>query len=256
MQRKPKSLWTETTEGELAVRFRADDEHEEALLRRRGDPSARARTRPTATPTSRCSTGRTPRAGCSRTSSCGRACPYRVVGGVRFYQRREIKDVLAYLRLLLNPQDVVSARRVINTPEARHRRRDRGGARGVRRDRAGRLPGGRAGAPTSSPSSATRARGAIAGFVGVMDRLRGVDSGAGRPSGGRGRGDRVRATSSSWRPNAPSRPRAGSRTSASSAGVAAEFEQRSPEGTSPSSSSRSRWSASRTSTTRRPGASR
>jgi DNA helicase II / ATP-dependent DNA helicase PcrA len=43
--------------------------------------------------------------------------PYRVVGGVRFYERREIKEMLAYLRLLVNPQDVVSARRVINTPK-------------------------------------------------------------------------------------------------------------------------------------------
>jgi DNA helicase-2/ATP-dependent DNA helicase PcrA len=42
---------------------------------------------------------------------------YRVFGGVRFYQRREIKDVLAYLRLLINPQDVISFRRVVNTPK-------------------------------------------------------------------------------------------------------------------------------------------
>ena len=43
--------------------------------------------------------------------------PYRVFGGVRFYQRKEIKDVLAYLRLLTNPQDVISFRRVVNTPK-------------------------------------------------------------------------------------------------------------------------------------------
>ncbi len=42
--------------------------------------------------------------------------PYRVVGGVSFYQRREIKDVLAYLRLLVNPDDIASLRRVINYP--------------------------------------------------------------------------------------------------------------------------------------------
>lgn len=42
--------------------------------------------------------------------------PYRVVGGMSFYQRREIKDVLAYLRLLVNPDDVASLRRVINYP--------------------------------------------------------------------------------------------------------------------------------------------
>ena len=42
--------------------------------------------------------------------------PYRVIGGVSFYQRREIKDVLAYLRLLVNPNDTASLRRVINYP--------------------------------------------------------------------------------------------------------------------------------------------
>lgn len=42
--------------------------------------------------------------------------PYRVVGGVKFYQRKEIKDVLAYLRLIENPADTVSLLRVINTP--------------------------------------------------------------------------------------------------------------------------------------------
>ncbi|MCL2781821.1 MAG: ATP-binding domain-containing protein, partial [Actinomycetia bacterium] len=42
--------------------------------------------------------------------------PYRVIGGVRFYERKEIRDALAYLRLAANPDDVVSLRRVINTP--------------------------------------------------------------------------------------------------------------------------------------------
>ncbi len=43
--------------------------------------------------------------------------PYRVVGGVRFYERREVRDALAYLRLLVNPADSVSLRRVLNTPK-------------------------------------------------------------------------------------------------------------------------------------------
>ena len=42
--------------------------------------------------------------------------PYKIVGGVRFYERREIKDVLAYLRVLLNPYDGLSMRRIINVP--------------------------------------------------------------------------------------------------------------------------------------------
>jgi DNA helicase-2/ATP-dependent DNA helicase PcrA len=42
--------------------------------------------------------------------------PYRIIGGVRFYERKEIKDALSYLRLMLNPHDDVSLRRVINVP--------------------------------------------------------------------------------------------------------------------------------------------
>src|SRR5687767_15355661 len=41
---------------------------------------------------------------------------YKIIGGVRFYERKEIKDALAYLRLVLNPHDDVSLRRVINVP--------------------------------------------------------------------------------------------------------------------------------------------
>ena len=43
--------------------------------------------------------------------------PYRVVGGVRFYERREVRDALAYLRVLANPDDSVSLRRILNTPK-------------------------------------------------------------------------------------------------------------------------------------------
>jgi DNA helicase-2/ATP-dependent DNA helicase PcrA len=42
--------------------------------------------------------------------------PYQIVGGLKFYERREIKDILAYLKLLVNPNDIVSLKRVINTP--------------------------------------------------------------------------------------------------------------------------------------------
>ena len=48
--------------------------------------------------------------------------PYRVFGGVKFYDRREIKDALAYLRALVNPDDEVSWKRIVNTPRARCRR--------------------------------------------------------------------------------------------------------------------------------------
>lgn len=42
--------------------------------------------------------------------------PYKIIGGVRFYQRKEVKDILAYVRAVLNPTDMVSARRIINVP--------------------------------------------------------------------------------------------------------------------------------------------
>ncbi|HVF08842.1 MAG TPA: 3'-5' exonuclease, partial [Actinomycetota bacterium] len=115
-QRKPKSLWTEAGSGELIVRFRADDEHEEAFfvvdeierLRetegfRLSDVAIFYRTNAQ----SRVIEDVLMRVGTN----------YRVFGGVRFYQRREIKDVLGYLRLSLNPQDVISFRRVVNTPK-------------------------------------------------------------------------------------------------------------------------------------------
>ena len=43
--------------------------------------------------------------------------PYKVVGGVRFYERREVRDALAYLRVLANPVDTVSLRRILNVPK-------------------------------------------------------------------------------------------------------------------------------------------
>jgi DNA helicase-2/ATP-dependent DNA helicase PcrA len=45
------------------------------------------------------------------------AIPYKVVGGVRFYERKEVKDLLGYLRVLANPEDEISLRRIINTPK-------------------------------------------------------------------------------------------------------------------------------------------
>jgi DNA helicase-2/ATP-dependent DNA helicase PcrA len=116
VQRKPKSLWTEADHGELVIRHRAENEHDEAWFvateierlvqeegERYGDVAVFYRTNAQ----SRVLEDVFMRAGIQ----------YRVVGGVRFYQRREIKDVFAYLRVIVNPGDLVSVRRVINTPK-------------------------------------------------------------------------------------------------------------------------------------------
>ena len=114
--RRPKHLWTEQVGGELITRYHAEDEHDEAAFvvheigrsgRHRAPPLRRRRR---LLPHQRAE----PR---DRGDARARGVPYRVVGGVKFYDRREVKDVLAYLRALTNPDDEVSWRRVVNTPK-------------------------------------------------------------------------------------------------------------------------------------------
>jgi DNA helicase-2/ATP-dependent DNA helicase PcrA len=107
--------------------------------------------------------------------------PYRVFGGVRFYQRKEIKDVLGYLRLLLNPQDVISFRRVVNMPK-----RGIGDATVSAVESFAREEGisviDAAHRVDEIATLAARAKGAVAAFVQVMDALQGhLDDGAGPP---------------------------------------------------------------------------
>jgi DNA helicase II / ATP-dependent DNA helicase PcrA len=113
-RRKEKTLWTENDDGEPAGLYRAWDEHEEAHwvaqtlvgLRGRGltyqDVALFYRTNAQ----SRVLEDALRRAG----------IPYLIVGGVRFYERKEVKDALAYLRLLVNPRDDVAFRRAIHVP--------------------------------------------------------------------------------------------------------------------------------------------
>src|SRR5436190_11841440 len=180
VQRKPKSLWTAGPHGELAVRYRADNEHEEAgfvaqeierLVESEGH-----RYRDVAV--------------FYRTNAQSRVLedvfmqvglPYKVVGVVRFYERREIKDILAYLRLLVNPQDLVSARRVINTPK-----------RGIGDTTVAALEGfaQQEGIPFLEAARrvdeidvlAQRAKGAVFGFVQVIDTLRALMEDGATPS--------------------------------------------------------------------------
>ena len=229
VQRKPKSLWTESQGGELAVRYRADDEHEEAVFvaeethrlveqeaHRYSDVAIFYRTNAQ----SRVLEDIFMRAG----------TPYRVVGGVRFYQRKEIKDVLAYLHLLLNPQDTISARRVINTPK-----------RGIGDATLSALESLATFEEIAFLDAArradvltelgARARGAVAGFVGVMDRLQEAFDGGAGPQ----RMVEAAATESGYllELEAERTVEAEGRIEnlRELGGVAAEFEQRSPEGT-------------------------
>ncbi len=114
--RKPKELWTEQGDGEKILRYFGDDEVDEAQwvthelariheggVHRWGDMAV-----------------------FYRTNAQSRALeeylvrvniPYKVIGGTRFYDRREIKDALAYLKAVANPVDEVSLKRILNVPK-------------------------------------------------------------------------------------------------------------------------------------------
>ncbi len=117
-QRKEKDLWTEKGKGDPIIIYEAYNEEEEAAFVanevRRLQREAGLRLADIAV--------------MYRTNAQSRAMeerfvaehlPYRLVGGTRFYERREIKDLLAYLRLVLNPFDSVSLERVLNVPARR-----------------------------------------------------------------------------------------------------------------------------------------
>jgi DNA helicase II / ATP-dependent DNA helicase PcrA len=111
--RKEKRLWTDKLGGEPIVYVRASDEIEEADYITRAIRETRLMDNKAMT------------AILYRTNAQSRAIedalmregiPYKIIGGVRFYERKEIKDLLAYLRLVMNPNDDVSFRRVVNVP--------------------------------------------------------------------------------------------------------------------------------------------
>jgi DNA helicase-2/ATP-dependent DNA helicase PcrA len=114
--RRPKNLWTEAGDGPVITGYVADQEHDEAQYiaeeidrltdagdARPGDVAVFYRTNAQ----SRVFEEIFIRVG----------LPYKVVGGVRFYERKEVRDVLAYLRVLANPEDVVPLRRILNVPK-------------------------------------------------------------------------------------------------------------------------------------------
>ena len=113
--RKDKALWTQEGPGEMIRLYRAGDEREEAAwvcqqirtLQMQGEDYARS-------------------AVLYRTNAQSRVIEeafvqsgskYRMYGGLRFYDRKEVKDILAYLRVMINPSDDISVRRIINVPK-------------------------------------------------------------------------------------------------------------------------------------------
>ncbi|WP_088318311.1 DNA helicase PcrA [Kineosporia sp. R_H_3] len=114
--RKPKRLWTSAGAGAKIIGYVADHEHDEA--------SFIAEEIDRLTDTEGVRPGDV--AVFYRTNAQSRALeevfvrvglPYKVVGGTRFYERREVKDALAYLRVLANPDDAVNLRRILNVPK-------------------------------------------------------------------------------------------------------------------------------------------
>ncbi|MFE2444614.1 DNA helicase PcrA [Stenotrophomonas sp. NPDC087984] len=114
--RRPKNLWTEAGAGTEITGYVADTEHDEAQF--------------VADEIDRLTDAGDAKAGdvavFYRTNAQSRVfeeifirvgLPYKVVGGVRFYERKEVRDVLAYLRVLANPEDSVPLRRILNVPK-------------------------------------------------------------------------------------------------------------------------------------------
>ncbi|WP_432141453.1 DNA helicase PcrA [Streptomyces sp. bgisy084] len=114
--RRPKNLWTDAGAGPKITGYVADTEHDEAQF--------------VADEIDRLTDAKDAKAGdvavFYRTNAQSRVfeeifirvgLPYKVVGGVRFYERKEVRDVLAYLRVLSNPEDTVPLRRILNVPK-------------------------------------------------------------------------------------------------------------------------------------------
>ncbi|NCD18775.1 MAG: DNA helicase PcrA [Actinobacteria bacterium] len=172
--RREKNLWTDSGSGEQVVGYVADSEHDEARFIAEEIDSLKdsARTRPGDV------------AVFYRTNAQSRALeevfiraglPYKVVGGTRFYERREIKDAIAYLRAIANPDDAVNLRRILNVP--RRGIGDRSEAVLAEfSDREG-ISFGQAIAATQDPEVQVigltgRARNLVAEFAALMDSLR------------------------------------------------------------------------------------
>ena len=113
--RKDKALWTQQGPGDMLRLYRADDEREEAAwvceqiraLEAQGEDASRCAVLYRTNAQSRVLEEAFVRTGVK----------YRIYGGLRFYDRKEVKDILAYLRVMINPADDISVRRIINVPK-------------------------------------------------------------------------------------------------------------------------------------------
>lgn len=171
--RREKRLWTDAGAGELIVGYVADNEHDEARFVAEEIDALAEGSEITYNDV----------AVFYRTNNSSRSLeevliragiPYKVVGGVRFYERKEIRDIVAYLRVLDNPGDAVSLRRILNTP--RRGIGDRAEACvAVYAENTGVGFGDAlvAAAQGKVPMLNTRAEKAIAGFGEMFDELRG-----------------------------------------------------------------------------------
>jgi DNA helicase II / ATP-dependent DNA helicase PcrA len=171
--RREKRLWTDAGEGELIVGYVADNEHDEARFVAQEIDALAENDEITYNDV----------AVFYRTNNSSRSLeevfiragiPYKVVGGVRFYERKEIRDIVAYLRVLDNPGDAVSMRRILNTP--RRGIGDRAEACvAVHAENTGASFADAlvAAAEGKVPMLNSRAEKAISGFVELLDELRG-----------------------------------------------------------------------------------
>ncbi|PRW61780.1 DNA helicase PcrA [Actinopolyspora mortivallis] len=170
--RREKRLWSEAGEGEPLVGYVADNEHDEASfvaaeIDRLVDSGAATFN---------------DIAVFYRTNNQSRVfeevfirlgLPYRVIGGVRFYERREIRDALAYLRVLDNPDDSVSLRRILNVPKRGiGQRAETVLAEYADRERISFAAALRHGAQGRIEQLNARSARAVSGFVDLLDELR------------------------------------------------------------------------------------
>jgi DNA helicase-2/ATP-dependent DNA helicase PcrA len=170
--RPEKNLWSQAGDGRPITAYVADNEHDEAAW--------------VATEVDRLTDAGDTRPGdvaiFYRTNAQSRVfeevfirvgLPYKVVGGVRFYERREVRDALAYLRAIANPDDTVSVRRILNTPRRGIGDRAEACVEALSsRERIGFAPAlERAG---EAPGIGSRAVKAIGDFVALMADLRRV----------------------------------------------------------------------------------